>query len=394
MRSGSGSRSLRRAVERFALVGFVLANPALAATGCRRQGGGRSAAAQPVSAPAGTPGAADDFVLPEGSRGITTAEVRGAELPDYLDIAARIQADPTRVVRVYAPVSGRLLSVDVRPADFVQQGQVLATLASSDLAQARAAYRQAQAEAQVKQQALERSRLLYENHVIALRDYQQAQADAQSAAAALASARERLELLNADPDSSSDQLSVRAPRSGLVIDLSAAPGEFAKSLDNANPLCTIADLSSVWTVGDVYEKDVASIHVGDSAEVTVNAYPGETRRGRITAIGSALDTTTRTLKVRVVLANPGLRLKPDMFAMIRVVRAARASVVVPEAAVLREGSSAYVYVQKSPGHFERRAVTLGHDTDRHQLEVIAGLAPGDTVVVEGAELLRAAAGSS
>jgi cobalt-zinc-cadmium efflux system membrane fusion protein len=350
--------------------------------------------AQPVSAPAGTSGTADGIVLPEGSRGIMTGPVRSAELPDYLDIAARIQADPTRVVRVYAPVSGRLLSVEVRPADYVQQGQVLATLASSELAQARAAYRQAQADAQVKQQALERSHVLYENHVIALRDYQQAQADAQSSAAALASARERLELLNADPDSSSDQLAVRAPRSGVVTELSAAPGEFAKSLDNSNPLCTIADLSSVWAVGDVYEKDVASINVGALAEVTAAAYPGKIRRGRITAIGSALDTTTRTLKVRVVLANPGLRLKPDMFAMIRVVSAARASVVVPEAAVLREGSSAYVFVQKSPGHFVRRSVTLGRDTDRHQLEVISGLAPGDTVVVEGAELLRAAAAAS
>src|SRR6476661_7534380 len=91
-----------------------------------------------------------------------------------------------------------------------------------------------------------------------------------------------------------------APRAGVVTDLSAAPGEFAKSLDNSNPLCTIADLSSVWAVGDVYEKDLASLKVGDSAEVTVSAYPGQTRHGRITALASALDTTTRTLKVRVV----------------------------------------------------------------------------------------------
>jgi cobalt-zinc-cadmium efflux system membrane fusion protein len=332
-------------------------------------------------------------VLPEGARGITTAAVLSGEVSDYLDIAANIEADPTLVVRVYAPVSGRLLAVAVRPADYVHQGQLVATLASSDLAQARAAYRQAQADAQVKQQALERSRTLYEGHVIALRDYQQAQADAQSAAAALASARERLDLLNADPDSSSDQLAVRAPRAGVVIDLEAAPGEFAKSLDNSNPLCTIADLSSVWAVGDVYEKDVASITVGDSAEVTVSAYPGEARRGRITAIGSTLDTITRTLKVRVVLANPGLRLKPAMFATIRAVRAVRASAVVPETAVLREGSSAFVYVQTSSGHFARRAVTLGRDTDRHELEVMSGVVPGDSVVVEGAELLRAAAGA-
>ena len=366
-------------MRRLIVFGFVTGSVVLAAAGCGAEGA-KSATARPASP--------DDFVLPEGARGITTAPVRRTELADYLDIAARIQADPTRVVRVYAPVSGRLLSVEVRPADYVQQGQVLATLASADLAQAWASYRQAQADAQFKQQALERSRLLYENHVIALRDYQQAQADAQSAAATLAGARARLELLGADPDSAAERLSVRAPRSGVVIDLSAAPGEFAKSLDNSNPLCTIADLSSVWAVGDVYEKDFASLTVGDSAEVTVSAYPGLTRHGRITAIGSALDTATRTLKVRVVLANPGTRLKPDMFAVIRAVRAVRASVVVPEAAVVREGSSAFVYVQTSPGHFARRAVTLGREAERHQLEVVSGLAPGDTVVVDGAELLH------
>jgi membrane fusion protein, heavy metal efflux system len=393
MTLGVGSGSLRRKVERIALVGLVLGSPGLMAA-CGGAGSGQSAAAEPASAPGASSGVADDLVLPEGARGITTAPARSAELPDYLDITARIQADPTGVVRVYAPVSGRLLSVEVRPADYVQEGQVLATLASADLAQAWAAYRQAQADAQVKQQALERSRLLYENHVIALRDYQQTQADAQSAAAALASARTRLELLGADPDKSADQVSIRAPRSGVVIEVGAAPGEFAKSLDNSNPLCTIADLSAVWAVGDVYEKDVASIHVGDPATVTATAYPGEPRRGRITAIGSALDTTTRTLKVRVVLANPGLRLKPDMFATIRAVRTVRTAVVVPEAAVLREGSSAFVYVQRVPGRFVRRAVTLGRDADHHQLEVTSGLTPGDTVVVDGAELLRAAAGPS
>ena len=392
MSSGGEAHILRRTLRRFALAGFVLGSPAVAATGCRGHGAGRSAAANPAGE-RGSSQAADDFVLPEGARGITTAAVLSGEVSDYLDIAANIEADPTLVVRVYAPVSGRLLSVAVRPADYVHQGQLVATLASSDLAQARAAYRQAQADAQVKQQALERSRTLYEGHVIALRDYQQAQADAQSAAAVLASARERLDLLNADPDSSSDQLAVRAPRAGVVIDLEAAPGEFAKSLDNSNPLCTIADLSSVWAVGDVYEKDVASITVGDSAEVTVSAYPGEARRGQITAIGSTLDTITRTLKVRVVLANPGLRLKPAMFATIRAVRAVRSSALVPETAVLREGSSAYVYVQTSSGHFARRAVTLGRDTDRHELEVMSGVVPGDSVVVEGAELLRAAAGA-
>ncbi len=359
--------------------------------GCSRPDTAHPAAANPGASASDTPVATNDFVLREDARGVTTAPAQARRLAGYLDAAGRIQTDPTRVVRVYPPVSGRLVAVHVRTADRVAPGQVLAILASSDVAAARAAYRQAQAYAQVKQQAVGRAQLLYDHNVIALRDYQQAQADAAIAAAALESAGERLALLDVDTASSFDQLSVRAPRAGVVIDLAAAPGEYAKSLDNANPLCTIADLAMVWAVGDVYEKDFASVKIGDSADVTVNAYPGQGWRGRITAISSTVDTTTRTLKVRVVLANPGLHLKPDMFATIRVLRAVRSAVVVPQAAVVRDGTSAYLFVQTAPGHFERRLVTLGRDLDRNQIEVTSGLGPGDTVVVEGAELLRAAA---
>jgi cobalt-zinc-cadmium efflux system membrane fusion protein len=365
----------------------------LSTTGCSRDAPRRAAAKAPAAAPdSATP--PSDVVLREDARGIATAAVGAVELSDYVEVPGRIQADPTRVVRVYAPVSGRLISLHVRPSDAVAQGQVLAVLASSDVAAARAAYRQTQADAQVKQQALERSKLLYENHVVALREYQQAQAEARMAAAALESAVERLELLTVDTAGSSDRVSVTAPRAGVVVDLSAAPGEFAKSLDNANPLCIIADLRSVWAVGDVYEKDVARIPVGAAAEVTVNAYPGEVRRGRVTAISSTVDTATRALKIRVELDNPGLRLKPDMFAAIRVVRAVRSAVLVPAAAVVREGVSAFVFVQKAPGRFQRRTVSLGREAEGNRVEVTSGLAAGDTVVVEGVELLRAAARSS
>ncbi len=332
---------------------------------------------------------ADEFIVPPEARGVSTTPAVMQQVADNVEITGRIQADPTRVVRVYPPVSGRLVAVEARPADYVARGQVLAILASSDVAADRATYRQAEADAQVKQQALERSRLLYEHKVIALRDYQQARADAAMTVAALHSALQRLELLGIDTASASDELVITAPRSGVVTDLGAAPGEYSKSLDNAAPLCTIADLTTVWAVGDVYERDLASVRIGDSADVVANAYPDERRRGRIAAIAGTVDTTTRTLKVRVVLANPGLRLKPDMFATIRVVRGLRQAIVAPQAAVVREGAAAYVFVEVAPQRYRRRPVTLGRDTDGSQVEVISGLLPGDLLVTAGAELLRA-----
>jgi cobalt-zinc-cadmium efflux system membrane fusion protein len=383
----AGARPPIRVTLAAAMVGVAAA---LALAGCSRQ-----------ARPPGTGAAASDssttdadFVLRDDARGVSTAVVQSESLADHLEIAGRIQADPTRLVRVYPPVSGRLVAVQVRPSDRVAQGQVLAILASSDVAAARAAYRQARADAQVKRQGLDRAQLLYDHHVIALRDYQQAQADAAMTAATLESATERLVLLDVDTASTSDQLTIVAPRAGVVIDVGAAPGEYAKSLDNANPLCTIADLSTVWAVGDVYEKDVASITIGDWADLTANAYPDGHWHGRVSAVSSVVDTTTRTLKVRVILANPGLRLKPDMFGTIRVVRGTRHAVMVPQSAIVREGAAAYVFVQTVRGHFARRAVTLGSEADRDRVEVSAGLVAGDVVVVQGAELLRVAASSS
>jgi Barrel-sandwich domain of CusB or HlyD membrane-fusion len=126
-------------------------------------------------------------------------------------------------------------------------------------------------------------------------------------------------------------------------------------------------------VGNVYEKDIATVRVGEPADVSVDAYPGQRWRGRITAIAGAIDPATRTLGIRVVLANPGLRLKPDMFATIRLVRAMRRAIVIPSEAVLREGNENYVFLQQSPGRFVRRPVSLGQEVGSNQVEVTSGI---------------------
>ena len=383
-----GSIHGRRALVRGGALAFLLA---VLGAACAR--GHASAVALPVH---GAPGArsASEYRLPPGAEQVRTAVIHAEPVPDAVDLAASIQADPARVVRVYAPVSGRVLDVAVRPSDDVREGQALAEVASSDVAGARASYEQAEADAQLKQQTLTRLADPYAHHAIALKDYQQAQADARIAAAALASAREHLALIGASPAGASDRIVVRAPRAGVVIDLGATNGEFSKSLDNATPLCTIADLSVVWAVGEVFEQDLARVARGSVAQLAVSAYPGEAWQGRVSAISSVVDPTTRTASIRVVLRNPGLRLKPNMFGRLRVAGPVRIGLVVPQTAVLREGANVYLFVEKAPGVFERRTVTLGRDLDANQVEIAAGLSSGDTVVVEGANLLQAAGTAS
>jgi cobalt-zinc-cadmium efflux system membrane fusion protein len=172
----------------------------------------------------------------------------------------------------------------------------------------------------------------------------------------------------------------------VVLDVSAAPGEFSKSLESANPLVTVADLNTVWVVGDVYEKDVAKVARGKQVTVSLQAYPGRQWTGRIDSISGALDPTTRTLKVRVVLPNPDQRLKPEMFGTIHIQAGTHQALVVPAAAIIREGNSTTVFVNSS-GKPEQRTVTTGQ-TVGGKVEVLAGLHAGDEVASEGAELLK------
>jgi membrane fusion protein, heavy metal efflux system len=168
-----------------------------------------------------------------------------------------------------------------------------------------------------------------------------------------------------------------------------APGELQRSLDNANAIATIANIDSIWVVGDLYPNDVDAVRRGQSVEVRVNGYPNEVRTGAIDNISDAVDPTTLTLKVRVVLANPAHKFKPQMYATISVANLKRQAIVVPSTAVIRDGIKNYVFVATPDHKYARRDVELG-ETHEKTVEVTHGLEDGEQVVSTGAELLRQA----
>ncbi len=360
----------------------------LAMAGC---GQSKGIGGQPVDASAAAAGV--EYVAPNAA-GIRTMQVHSSPVPAYLDLPARIEADPTRVVHVYPPAGGRILEMKVRPWDTVQKGETLAVIESSDLSRAVADYHKARSDNEVKQEARARAQDLLEHNAISEREYQQAQADAQMAQADLAAAAEQIRVFGMDPEHAGSQLRVTAPRSGVVLDVAAAPGEFSTALAAPAPLATIADIRTVWAVGDLYEKDLATVRRGQIAQVTLAAYPGEQWTGRVSAISDAVDQTTRTLQLRVALANSFLpggepRLKPSMFGTIRLTRSSATGIVVPATAVVREGESAFVFVGEGNGRFERRSVKLGRAIDG-TVEIASGLTSGETIVSEGSLLLRSA----
>jgi cobalt-zinc-cadmium efflux system membrane fusion protein len=182
-----------------------------------------------------------------------------------------------------------------------------------------------------------------------------------------------------------DGIPLLSPSRGVVLSVSAAPGEFSKSLDNSDPLLTIADLSTVWIVGDVFEKDIAKVQPGTRVTIVVDAFPGQQLTGRIDSVSGALDPATRTLKVRVSLLNPGEKLKPEMFAAIHVDAGRHEALVVPASAVIHEGQNTVVFID-SNGKPEQVNVATGRAVDG-MVEITSGLRAGQQVAVNGAELL-------
>ncbi len=350
-------------------------------------GAAGAAAASAVRANSGEAAASGEIVVPSDAPGVRVAAVRAETVPDYLTVAGRIQPDPTRVVRVFPPASGRLATLAVKPGDRVQQGQTIATLQSSDVAGARADYQKARIDNERAEHAFQRAAILYENQVLAEKEYQEAKADVETSRSELARTLQRVRMLGADADGSSDRIELKAPRAGVVIDVAASPGELSRSLDNASPVCTIADLATVWAVGDVYEKDLAAFRVHAPATISAAAWPDAEWRGEVSSLSDTVDPASRTLKLRVVLPNADRRLKPEMFVSIRVLRSTSSKIVVPASAVVHEDGRTWVLVRQSGQRYRRQDVTLGR-TFEQGVEIASGLTAGDVLVVEGASLLR------
>lgn len=310
-------------------------------------------------------------------------------IEDQLTLGGKVQADPARSFRVFPPASGRVLAIQVKPGDTVKQGERLATIQSADAGSAQSDLAKAQIEADRAQRAAQREKVLLDHGAVAEKDYIDAKAAADSAQAELARAKERLSVLGMNTQSSSDDIPLRSPGRGVVLTVSAAPGEFSKSLDNADPLITIADLSTIWIVGDVFEKDIAKVQPGTRVTVTVDAFPGQKWDGRISSVSGALDPTTRTLKARVALANPGDKLKPEMFATIHVNTGTHSAIVVPSDAVIHQGQNTVVFIDNN-GKPEQKNVTTGQAVD-DKIEITSGLEAGERVAANGADLLTGGA---
>lgn len=358
----------------------------------------------PAAAAAPPPGT---FVAtPEQWATFQFVQVKAAGFQGQIDTDGKIAADDNRTTQVFSPYSGRVTRVFAKAGDTVKAGQPLFAVQAAELTQGLSDLATAGAQLKLAQANEARLRALVPASGAALKDLQQAQADLATAQASLAAARGRLKVLGKS-DAEIDALQakggpadtvVTAPISGVVLQRAIGVGQNIGSVTNGgtNPAFQISDLSSVWLVGNVREADSVLARLGQPIEVKVLALPGRTFAGKVDYVAPTVDPTTRRVTVRASLQNPGGVLRPEMFASFGLLAAPKTqAIVVPEDAVVFEGDEARVWVA-DPGRktLELRKITAGPATDDGQVQVLAGLRPGEWIVTSGSLFIDRAAKDS
>ncbi len=317
---------------------------------------------------------------------ITTTAASARSGGEEVRLLGELQPNHEAYAEVGSPIEAQVDRLLVQPGQRVRPGAVLAELRSPELGRARAAVLAARARADLAQQALSRKRSLAAERIAPQREVEEAEAEARTADAELQAAEAGARALGAEAGEGAGFV-LRAPIGGTVLERRAARGGMASP---SAPLFTVGDLSLLWLMAHGFERDALRIPLGASAEVTFAALPGRTFAGKVGAIGTEVDAGSRTLPIRIEVANAGGELRPGMSATARVPLggAGQGVVAVPAAALQRLSQTWCVFVPRGPGKFEVRPVGRGRDLGG-DVEVLNGLAAGELVVLDGAFLLKA-----
>lgn len=299
-----------------------------------------------------------------------------------LNVTGSVNPDISRTVPVISIASGRVVDIHARLGDYVRKGQVLMEVQSTDVSGASAAYVKAVNDERLTKVQLDRAKLLYDKGATAYSQVEIAQNAEDDAQAALAAAAEQMKVLGVDPNHPAATVKVVAPVSGYIVAQNVTNAAAAGvTYSGTSSAFTIADLSHVWIICDVYENDLPSVHLGQAADIHLNAYPGRVLTGVISDIGAVLDPQIRTAKVRIEVNNPDTLMRVGMFATATLHgKTEQTYAAVPASAVLHLHDRDWVYVDAGDGNFRRVAVVGGDMLPGDLQQIKSGLSVGQQVV--------------
>jgi membrane fusion protein, heavy metal efflux system len=334
------------------------------------------------------------FTIPQEQMShVQVVTIEPVKLTRTLRLTGAVAFNAFSTTPVITQVGGPVSRILVVPGERVKQGQPLLEVSSPDYSVLLASYLKAKDTYRVTDKNYDRAKDLLEHHAIADRDLLQAESDRNQAQAELFASEQGLKVLGiTNLDSllskmpSGAEVPVRAPISGEVVERLVAPGQVLAA--GTTQAFTISDMSTVWVLANVYQGDLAYVKDGDDVSVQTDSYP-DTFHGKISFVSPALDPTTRTLQARIVVQNPGEKLKRDMYVNVTVTAGSIPNAIaVPDAAVLRDDENQpFVYVASSSNQFGRRQVEIGN-SQGGQTQILKGLSPGERVVGNGSLFLQ------
>jgi cobalt-zinc-cadmium efflux system membrane fusion protein len=364
----------------------------LCSLGCQSGAGveGAAPAPAPASAKADAP---DTIELDEAMmRNIAVEQVRQQISHRMLTATGKIQVNEDRTARVLAPLAGQVMGLQLRVGDPVEKDHVLFSIKSREVAALITDYRESQRDQDLAEKTHAMTKDLFEHQAASRISLQQAEGDLAKAKSHVARAEEGLRVLGLDLNEIQRtgglqaMVPVIAPLSGAVMERSVTNGQYVQA--DSNPLLTIADLGTVWVLVDIFERDIHVVHPGQKVQVAAAAWPDRRFTATVERISDRVEPESRTLKVRLLVSNPGLLLKPEMFITASVeLSETTAGIPIPSTALFTEDGKSYLFVALDGRRFERRMVSAAPGGEGHW-SVTSGLRTGDRVVSNGALLLN------
>lgn len=322
---------------------------------------------------------------------ITTATVESRTGSEDVVLLGELAVDERAYAEVGVPVPARAMRLLAAPGDIVREGQPLLELQSPELGRARAAHTSAEARLALAERALARKRELAAERIAPVREVQEAEAAVAEAQAAVRSAAAELTSLGVEAGSRQESalFVLRSPVAGTVLERTVSRGQM---LDPERPAFRIANLASLWLTAHAFERDAVRITKGARVRITFSALPGRDFPGTVALIGGEVSQQSRTIPIRIDVANPGRMLRPGMSASaaLPIGESSQQVITVPVAAVQRVRGAWCVFLPKDAGTFEIRTIGRGRDLGS-EVEVLSGLTAGETIIVDGAFLLKAQA---
>ncbi len=333
------------------------------------------------------------FIIPENQLShVQVVTVEPVKLARVLRLTGAVAYNAFNTTPVITQVGGPVSRILVVPGERVKKGQSLLEVSSPDYSLLYAAYLKARDTLRVTDKNYARAQDLYAHHAIAERDLLQAESDHIQAQADLNAALLGLKILGIpNPDDlekapSSSEIPLLAPIGGEIVERDVAPGQLLQA--GMTQAFIISDMSSVWVLANIYQSDVSHVHVGDQVAVQTDSYPDKFQ-GKISFISPALDPNTRTLQARIVVQNPGEKLKNNMYVTATVnAGVEQNAIAVPDSSVLRDDENQpFVYVTMGSNQFGRRPVEIGQ-SEAGKTQILKGLNPGDKFVGDGILFLQ------